>query len=180
MRGILVRLQAMNLPVDAFVRLDELNMAPIIEAAGGVFDPAFRRTRLRAEIESGCKFEWVSRDGWVIAYLELRLTGDRCHILSIQIHPNHQYGVTLAHLLGKVGKRLQDLTALTVSSSVHEGNNKSRSLHQKLGFSEIKKEGGRILFETSSYALIERLKRFTQRVVRSEPYDASELGLERI
>ena len=33
----------MTTPLDAFVELDRLNMAPIIEAEGGRFDPAFKQ-----------------------------------------------------------------------------------------------------------------------------------------
>ncbi|MEM6352445.1 MAG: GNAT family N-acetyltransferase, partial [Cyanobacteria bacterium P01_D01_bin.14] len=155
--------------LDAFVELDRLNMAPIIEAAGGKFDPVFRRTRLIAEIESGSELIAVWRNDSLAAYLEFQIINDRCKVQSIQIHPDHQGSAILACLLGKVCKMLQDAPRLIVHSSVHEGNTKSLSLHQKLGFREIKRERNRVMFEVHGYDLIKHLSRFERRVTYHNP-----------
>ena len=153
----------MTTPLDAFVELDRLNMAPIIEAEGGTFDPAFRHSRLISEIKAGAELNGVWQNNRLVGYLEFHIVGDCCKVQSIQIHPDYQNGVVLAQLLGQFCKRLRRTSMLTVNSCVHQGNLKSLSLHRKLGFDEIKRENNRLFFEVNSYDLIERLKRFEHR-----------------
>lgn len=151
--------------MESFVELDRLNMAPIIEAEGGTFDPAFRYARLISEIKAGAELNGVWENNRLVGYLEFHIVGDySCKVRSIQIHPDYQNGVILAQLLGQFCKRLRRAPMLIVSSSVHEGNLKSLSLHQKLGFDEIKRESNRVFFEVNSYSLIERMKRFERRI----------------
>ena len=85
-------------------------------------------------------------------------------VQSIQIHPELQGGGTLVRLLRAVCKQLQNVSALTIHSSVHGVNLKSLSLHQRLGLDQVKREGGRVFFETSSDALIKHLSRFEPKV----------------
>ncbi|MDZ7956102.1 GNAT family N-acetyltransferase [Nostoc sp. DedQUE09] len=153
----------MTISLDALVELNRLNMSLIIEAAGGTFDPAFRRTRLVSEVEAGSEIITVCQKNRLAAYLEFHITGNNCNVQSLQIHPDYQGSTILARLLSKVCQRLRNAPTLIINSCAHEGNTKSLSLHQKLGFYEVKTEGNRVFFEISGQNLIARLNRFEQK-----------------
>lgn len=104
-------------------------------------------------IEAGSELEAIWRNNCLAADLEFRIADDRCEVQSIQIHPEFQDGVILVHLLRVICKRLRNISALTIHSSMHRVNPKSLSLHQKLGFDQLKSERGRVFFEISSDAL---------------------------
>ncbi|MDJ0588842.1 MAG: GNAT family N-acetyltransferase [Pleurocapsa sp. MO_226.B13] len=158
----------MNIPLDAFVELDRLNMTSIIESAGGKFDSAFRLARLTSEIENGSVLDAVWQNNHLLGYLEFQIRGDRISIQSIQIHPDYQNGSILARLLGKAYEQLRNTPVMTVSSSAHQGNIKSLSLHRNLGFDEIARKGDQVRFEISSFRLLDRLSRFQHRIKTQE------------
>jgi ribosomal protein S18 acetylase RimI-like enzyme len=150
--------------IDKFVELDRLNMAPIIEAAGGRFDPDFRRQKIVQERERGALFLSALRDGEVVAYIEYMPGADDVwNVMSIQIHPLCQNGTILCDLLATAWKDLSVSRARTVRSSVHTTNNPSLRLHRKLGFLKTGEMNDRILFETDAQSLCERLERFGKR-----------------
>lgn len=62
--------EAMMENIDELVELDQVNMAPLIERAGGRFDPAFRREKILVEVERGALFLCIRRAGRIVAYLE--------------------------------------------------------------------------------------------------------------
>jgi L-amino acid N-acyltransferase YncA len=154
----------MTLNLDDLVELDRLNMAPVIERAGGKFDPAFRRKKLLAEQEQGAEFLCVERQGRIVAYLEcIRESDGTYNVLSIQIHPSHQTGFVLRELLGMASDRLTALAAGNIHSSVHMTNRASLELHRKLGFEECSRTQDRILFQVDAAGLRDRLRRFPKR-----------------
>ena len=150
--------------IDEIVELDRLNMAPIIERAGGIFDPAFRRTKIIAEAATGAVFFFVRRAGQTIAYLEyMPQPDDIWHIMSIQIHPAHQNGFVLRDLLSEAGRCLLAYAPSAIKSSVHFTNQASLRLHSKLGFVKSEEKADRILFTIAGKTLSEKLARFRKR-----------------
>ncbi len=150
--------------LNEIIELDRLNMAPVIEASGGTFDPERRRAGLAIEIERGCTFVTSHRHGDMLGYLQYELEpGDVWHILSIQIHPTHQRGLVLRGLLSQIYSHLVEDQPAAVRTSVHLTNPASIQLHRSLGFSESRREQDRIQFRAEGSDLCERLKRFSGR-----------------
>lgn len=150
--------------LNEIIELDRLNMAPVIEASGGTFDPDRRRAGLAMEIKRGCTFVTSQGDGAMLGYLQYELEpGDVWHILSIQIHPTHQRGLVLRGLLSQVYNRLAEHPPVALRTSVHLTNAASIQLHHSLGFTESGREQDRILFRVEGADLCKRLKRFSDR-----------------
>jgi len=92
--------------IDQLVELDRLNMAPVIEQAGGKFDPEFRRKRILVELQNGAAFITVERSGKTVAYVEcMPQSDDDWKVMSIQVHPEHRSGVLLRDLLRQAYRR---------------------------------------------------------------------------
>ena len=153
----------MDLDIDAFVELDRINMAPIIEKAGGSFNPQFRRERMLLELEEGATFLFVQKRGLTVAYLEtMREADDTFNVMSIQIHPSFQKNCTLRDLLVAASKQLLVKLPREVRTSVHFNNHRSLKLHRKLGFEETQEKDGRILFRIDGAQLCQRLAQFNK------------------
>jgi L-amino acid N-acyltransferase YncA len=147
--------------VDELVELDRLNMSSVIEAAGGKFDPEFRRRKILLEEERGAVFITIRRSGTTVAYLEYMPEPENTwKIASIQIHPSHQNGFVLRDLLAEASRDLRSRTPSSIRSSVHFTNQASLRLHRKLGFVKTSETEDRILFRIDGTALSERLARF--------------------
>jgi len=150
--------------INELVELDRLNMTPVIEQAGGTFDPELRRRKVLLEMEKGAVFFSIQRSGKTIAYLEyMPEPDDRWRVMSIQIHPAHRNGFVLRDLLSEARQRLQTHAPSAIRSSVHFTNQASLRLHRKLGFVKIEEKEDRILFVTDGKTLSERLARFKKR-----------------
>ncbi len=150
--------------LNEIIDLDRLNMAPVIEASGGTFDPERRRGGLTREIEGGAVFVVVRRDGELLGYLEYESEpGHIWHILSIQIHPGHQRGLVLRGLLSQFHDHLADNPPTALRTSVHLNNDASIQLHRGLGFVESAREQDRVLFRAQGGELCKRLRRFSKR-----------------
>ncbi|PIE63646.1 MAG: hypothetical protein CSA26_11975 [Desulfobacterales bacterium] len=150
--------------IDELVALDRLNMAPVIEQAGGTFDPEVRRRNLLLEMEKGAVFFSIQRSGKTIAYLQyMPEPNDRWNIMSIQIHPAYQKGFVLRELLSEARRRLQTDAPSVIRSSVHFTNQASLRLHRKLGFMKVEEDADRVLFVIDGKTLCERLARFKKR-----------------
>ena len=151
--------------IDELLELDRLNMASIIEQAGGKFDPEFRRRKILEEMERGAVFISIQRTGNTIAYLEyMPEPNEPWHIMSIQVHPSHQNGFVLRDLFSEAGRRMRARPPSSIRSSVHFSNQASLNLHRKLGFMKIGEKAERILFSVDGPTLAQRLDRFTRRM----------------
>ena len=149
--------------IENFVELDRLNMAAVIDAAGGTFDPVLRRRKIGTEREEGAVFLSACRAGKIVAYLEYMPEGGlEWKVMSIQIHPDYQHGPVLRDLLAQFHQQLLSNAPQSIRSSVHDTNTQSLSLHRKLGFVKTREDGNRVLFEIAGNVLCRRLARYTK------------------
>jgi L-amino acid N-acyltransferase YncA len=147
----------LNVSVSECVELDRLNMGPILEAAGETFDAGNREARLKKSLATNGQLVGIWRDGKLVAYSELKFTGDRCALWSIQVHPRYQHGPVLLGLLRRVAEMIDPARVKIVASAAHTRNEKSIRLHRLLGFHEVGESGEKIQFEVSAGELARRL-----------------------
>ncbi len=73
--------------IDELVELDRLNMAPVIEQAGGKFNSEVRRRNLLLEMEKGAVFFSIQRSGKTIAYFQyMPEPNDSTNEVSLRLH----------------------------------------------------------------------------------------------
>ncbi len=150
--------------IDELVELDRLNMTPVIEQAGGTFDPEFRRENLLLEIKKGAIVFSVQRAEKTIAYLQyMPEPNDVWNIMSIQIHPSWQNGFVLRTLLAEARERLQIHKPSLIRSSVHFTNKAFLRLHRNLGFVKLEEKADRIIFVADGKTLSRRLACFKKK-----------------
>ena len=147
----------MDMSVSECVELDRLNMTPILGAAGEAFDFASREARLAKSLATNGQLVGVWREGRLAGYAELRVTGDRCALWSVQVHPQHQRGPVLLGLLRRVAEAIDPTRVRAVASAVHASNGKSIRLYRLLGFREVGACGGKVLFAVGAAELAGRL-----------------------
>jgi L-amino acid N-acyltransferase YncA len=164
----------LDVSVGECVELDRQNMTPIMEAAGETFDATNRKARLAKSLATNGRLVGVWRDGRLAGYAELRLTGDRCALWSVQVHPCYQQGPVLLGLLRRIAEVLDPAEVRVVASAAHAGNEKSMRLHRLLGFLKVGECGDKVLFEATAWELAARLR--TVAATRAEPSTAPEWG----
>jgi ribosomal protein S18 acetylase RimI-like enzyme len=147
--------------IDALVELDRINMSPLIAAAGATFDAAFRRAKLVREIREGAIVDVVRRGRKLVGYLEYGPKEDGSwRIYSIQMHPDMQGRGVLRDLFAVAAVAVRVQRPGRVTTSVHRQNERSISLHQRLGFEQEGENGDRIEYVADGVTLGVRLKRY--------------------
>ena len=153
----------MNVNSEQIIELDRLNMAPVLEKVGGVFDSEKRRTGISDEICKGAVFITIERANRVAAYLEYspESNGD-IYVKSLQIHPDYQGRAMIRQLLRRVYFQMNGLALAKIKSSVHRANVASLALHRKLGFKAVELNEEKIWFEIDGADLVQRLQKFVR------------------
>ena len=141
------------------VELDCLNMSAHFQDESSSFDPSIRFEGLRRELAAGAKIIQIRREGKLVAYLEYipPVEGFFC-VPSLQIHPDNIGSSVLRPLLAQAAKCLANFPISILRTRVHCRNFKSIRLHQKLGFSLLPSQDGRLHFEVASTELYDALK----------------------
>ena len=141
------------------VELDRLNMAAHFEAESSSFDPSIRINGLRHELAAGAKIIQIRRESKLVAYLEYIPPVDGFfYVPSLQIHPDSKGSSVLRPLLVQAAECVGYFPLSILRTRVHSQNFKSIRLHQKLGFSLLPSQDGRLNFEVSSAELYDALK----------------------
>lgn len=154
----------MNIPIEAIIELDHLNMAAHFDAIGQKYDPTIRRAGIKREIEEGAQFIFVNCGDRLIAYLEFVMDDQGVvRIPSIQIDPRHGHPTVLRRLLVEAVPKLSNIKSQRIQSSVHPSNHKSLRLHQRLGFRITSSDKDRIRFETPGDELLRRIQKALRR-----------------
>jgi L-amino acid N-acyltransferase YncA len=159
----------LDISLGEYVELDRLNMTAILDAADETFNATNREARLTKSLATNGRLIEVRRDGRLAAYAELRFTGDRCALWSVQVHPCYQQGTALLGLLCRIAEELDSSQVRVVTSAANAGNEKSIRLHRLLGFREVGESGGKVLFEACAGELTGRV--YVARTTRAESGD---------
>lgn len=145
--------------IEEIIELDKINMESILKKFSIEFNPKLRKDGLEKEISQGAEFVIIKKNDILIAYLEYIIQDDNtCKVPSIQIHPKHQNGITLYHLLVNIYDELKNNCPTYIYSSVHKDNTASLNFHKKLGFININETNERIEFRVSGKELLKRIK----------------------
>jgi len=148
--------------IDQLVKLDKLNMEPILKSLFASFNPRQRMKKIKEEIKDGAGFIFFESDSIIVAYIEYMPLDKNCYgILSIQIHPEYRNGSVLRQLFRKAYHEMKSLRDVSFVSSVHINDSLSLKLHEKLGFKKVLESDGRVDFEVHGDVLVENLKKYS-------------------
>jgi ribosomal protein S18 acetylase RimI-like enzyme len=141
------------------IELDQINMSDVMREAGLSFDPEARRIRLEKELSFGSRLIRVRRGGVLVAYLQYLARPDRlADFQSIQIHPKYRHNSSVIREIARAAHMLvSESSPRLIRSTVHISNNRSISLHRKLGFRENGTRPAQIVFEIEPINFLERI-----------------------
>ncbi len=154
-----------NDEISQIVEIDRLNMSPFFSYSGRDFNAELRKSGIIKEVANGAVFFVVKENEKIIGYIELIEREDkRVTVKSVQIHPSKQNGVTLRRLIEGIYPKLKNIFAEhQVISATHRINQKSISLHRKLGFIETDIDDDLTTFRCDGVELLARLEKYIKR-----------------
>lgn len=119
------------------------NMAQFYEAHGRAWDPSI----FEASWPSTENF-WVLEDGVRVGILRLSREAQTLCVRDVQVLPDHQGRGAGTFAMTFVGNLAAERGVVQIRLSVFY-DNRAQSLYRRLGFLEVGREGGLLIFEKS-------------------------------